>query len=381
MTISIKYKVVNLVYKYCFQINTTTPTFATPMKRFLFTALFVLIVTHADAQKRVFFVKLQEKNGVYYYEGKPFTGLSLERDDSTKRKKIELNWKDGVLHGPKTTWFQNEKVRQIMHFHMGQRHGEFMTHHENGQLKEKGNYHFDTLHGTSEGFYKNGRKQFVFNYNKGVRDGLNEMFFDNGKPEQKVTFVNGKIHGAFTSWYPEGHLMKEIYYNMGVLHGSYKTWHMDGSRAEEGQYQNGKKHGKYIFYEIFVDVPVTIEHYDNGIKDGVWISMGIEGDTMTFETWSKGELNGLYFDTHKGKLNNHGHYKKGKKHGYWKQDFSLKIAMQEGRYEDGYRIGDWILYNELGNWLVTVTFDENQEIVAEKWAPSPKSKPPKKSTP
>ncbi len=347
-------------------MNKLSFTFAT-MRHILFLVVFLSLGYASYAQKNVYFNKLVEKNGVYTLNGQPFSGISLERHDSTKKKMIELQWKDGLLHGVKSTWFPNEAIRQVMHFDMGRRHGMYTTYYLKGTIKEQGNYHYDTLHGTVEGFYENGKPKFKFNYNKGIKDGVNQLFFDNGKIEQSVNFVNTRIHGVFKSWYPAGHLMKEIGYHMGILDGSYKTWHMDGSVAEEGFYKMGKKHGVFKVYEIFMKEPMVIESYENGKKNGTWLTLNLEGDTALMCSYKKDVLHGSYVSYHKGKVEDKGNYVNGEKDGYWIQQFSSLVGAQEGMYKLGVRVGPWKLYDIEGKELATLTFNDDGEIIEEKW--------------
>jgi antitoxin component YwqK of YwqJK toxin-antitoxin module len=321
-----------------------------------------------QTQKRVFFDKLQNINEVYHYEGKPFTGVSLERNDTTKKKRIELNWKDGVLHGTKTTWFRDEKLKQVMQFDMGRKHGEYINYYPNGNVKEKGNYHYDTLHGKVEAYYQNGALKFSFQYVKGEKRDWNRLYFENKQIEQEV-FINsnGKIDGVFKAWYPDGKPMRETAYQNGIQHGYHKRWHVDGTIAEEGEFKNGKKHGTHRTYEVFVKVPLKVENYDNGKKVGTWITYGLEGDTIVLANYKNDKLHGPYVEYRAGKIENKGVYVDGVKDGFWQLNKVSLLGAQEGNFANGVRIGEWKLFDGKGLLLATIIFDDEGEIVEEKW--------------
>ena len=321
----------------------------------------------SQAQKNVYFNKLQESNGLYLFDGVPYTGVSLERHDTTKKKKIEIHWKDGKPHGTKTTWYKDEKLKQTMNFDMDRKHGEYVSYYHNGNVKERGTYHYDTIHGKVEAFYENGKAKFVFNYAKGTKEGLQELFFENGQKEQSVTIRNSKMEGTFRTWYPDGTPMKEINYQNGRFHGMSKRWHIDGSIAEEGEYIEGKKHGKHASYEVFVKAPLKVESYNKGKKEGTWITYGLEGDTTLLANYKNDELHGEYIEKREGKIESKGNYVNGKREGYWVLNMVTLIGAQEGTFKLGVKVGDWKLYDMKGQHLATITFNEEGDIVDEWW--------------
>lgn len=336
------------------------------MRNYVFLLVF-LISPNLWAQKAVYFDRLEENNGRYLYKGTPFTGVSIEKFDTINTPMIELNWKEGILHGKKTTWYKNKQVRETLHFVEGVRDGEFEQFYPNGSLKEKGTYKNDQLHGTYTGFYKNGQTRFVLNYEHGNKTGYNVLYFENGQMEQEVSIENGKINGTFKSWYPSGNPMKEIHYLNGVLHGRNASWHVDGSLAQDGYYSHGKKDSIHKTFEIFIKNPIKVESYKKGQKHGQWLTMGIEGDTVELKFYNMGVLDGPYISYHKGVLNTKGNYVQGEKDGFWIQSKATKMGAQEGTYKRGKRVGEWVLFDINLKELGRLTFDDNGELIDEKW--------------
>jgi antitoxin component YwqK of YwqJK toxin-antitoxin module len=338
------------------------------MQKYLLLFIIGFLGLVIQAQKRVFFDKLENRNEIYYYENQPFTGVSLQRHDSTKKKMLEINWRNGLPHGTKTTWYPNEKLKSTVEFSDGIKNGPFVYYWQNGKLKEKGNYINGELDGLHEAYYENGNPRMKYNYAKGKQEGLNELFYNNGNKEQSAFIKNGALDGVFKAWYPNGLPLKEIHYKNGIKHGVEKTWHTDGTIAQEGSYKEGKKDGIHTSYEIFVKSPLKKESYNNGKKEGTWITFGQEGDTALLATYQNDALHGPYMEKYKGELENIGVYRNGKKHGYWKQSMASKLGPQEGEYNNGNRIGKWILYDNRGKILARLVFDSSGELIEEDWS-------------
>jgi antitoxin component YwqK of YwqJK toxin-antitoxin module len=60
-----------------------------------------------DAPKVVVdFDQLEFRDRLQYFEGKPFTGVAVEKHDNGQ-KQYEGTWKDGKLHGLSTNWYKD----------------------------------------------------------------------------------------------------------------------------------------------------------------------------------------------------------------------------------------------------------------------------------
>jgi len=59
--------------------------------------------------------------------------------------------------------------------------GEIFENYDNGQLKRKINYKDGKEDGLYEEYYENGQLQFKINYKDGTEDGLYEIYDENGK--------------------------------------------------------------------------------------------------------------------------------------------------------------------------------------------------------
>jgi antitoxin component YwqK of YwqJK toxin-antitoxin module len=74
------------------------------------------------AAAEVPYAKLEWKDDVYFWQGKPFTGVAKDKHKDGKPKG-EYPFKDGRLHGVVREWWDNGQLSTETHFENGQRHG------------------------------------------------------------------------------------------------------------------------------------------------------------------------------------------------------------------------------------------------------------------
>ena len=107
------------------------------------------------SQTRVNQDKLEEKNGLQYYESNLFTGVSFRLfPDGDLEFESEL--KDGKPNGVIKKWYTNGRLKSEWYYEDGLSHGEHKCYFENGELKEKFNYKNGKQHGIQRLWQKNG---------------------------------------------------------------------------------------------------------------------------------------------------------------------------------------------------------------------------------
>ena len=104
--------------------------------------------------------QLERRDGLWYFEGKPFTGVAVWKHENGKKEK-EITIKDGKPDGLWTWW------------------------HENGQKKAEANY-------------KDGKPA----------DGLYTLWHENGQKKYEATFKDGKQIST-KKWDQDGKLTEE----------------------------------------------------------------------------------------------------------------------------------------------------------------------------
>ena len=68
------------------------------------------------------FEKLEERDSLGYFEGKPFTGVAVKKYPNGQ-KRMENTFKDGKRHGLETDWFENGQKQ----FEITWKDGEFIS--------------------------------------------------------------------------------------------------------------------------------------------------------------------------------------------------------------------------------------------------------------
>jgi antitoxin component YwqK of YwqJK toxin-antitoxin module len=157
--------------------------------------------------------------------------------------------------------------------------------------------------------------------------GVCETCFMNGIRERKVTFVNGKEEGIDTSYYESGCPMVVRNHIQGVENGQW-IYYYDSTAimAWEMNYIAGAKHGKHIFFAKNGDT-MRWENYQNGVLQGVKRTYYPNSKIEKEVTYDKGLLNGSFvIYTPKGIVLEKLNYKQGKKDGecvYYYDDGTL----------------------------------------------------------
>jgi antitoxin component YwqK of YwqJK toxin-antitoxin module len=82
--------------------------------KYIFILLF-LIQASAYSQNKAILSELRESGGIYFLNGKPFTGIGF-------------------------TMFNENKFRYKINYLNGKRHGKFLKYFENGQIEYNHNY-------------------------------------------------------------------------------------------------------------------------------------------------------------------------------------------------------------------------------------------------
>ena len=342
------------------------------MNKIFFLFLFLLPLS-LIAQRTIAFEGLSEKEEIYYYKDKPFTGKSIRKHVNNKKAQ-EAQWKDGKLHGTKREWWKSGAIRESMNFVAGYRHGEFSRYYDNGALKIKGTYEKNLLEGPFYGFFRNGNKEYLYHYKQSVKDGMSTTYFDYSKKqsfadvgykEQEVLYVNGVPHGELNSYYRAGNPRRTINYEMGVLNGPSMMYHINANPADESYYKMGKRDSIRRVYDNLIGTLISQEYYIDGKKDGPWISFDQIGDTITLTHYKNNQLHGTYTSYIDNEVNNYGEYVNGKKDGAWKTGLVNNYRRTNGSYDMGTEVGEWIYYDIEGKKLMRRVFDSEGYITEE----------------
>ena len=180
---------------------------------------------------------------------KPFTGEVFNLYESTGKKKVNGQYKNGIKDG-KWTWYRwDEKKREEGTYQYGQRNGKW-TKWYNGQ-KEEGNYMNGKPDGIFTGWYENGQKWQEATFKNGRKDGLWTRWYENGQMEKEITYKDGKEDGLWTKWYENRQKLEETTYKDGKKDGLWTYWHDNGQKSGKVTYKDGKRDGKWTWYNLY----------------------------------------------------------------------------------------------------------------------------------
>lgn len=330
---------------------------------------------------------LEINNGMAFYKGKPYTGLSLTYWEN-KRVNEMFSWKDGLKDGEYKELTEEGVTVTLITWAAGVKSGPFLYRYPTGAKESEGYFLDNQLDGEIIGYYVNGNVRYKNTYSKGIRHGRSLTWYGNGAPEQISNFVNDLPDGEVFAYYPDSVLRYECVYSMGVRNGRYYRFHKSGCAAEESYYKNGKMDSiRRIWNEITCTL-ILEENYDNGIKSGISIDYDISGDTLKMTTWKYGKLNGEYKEwksknesvsvgrkKHKGDahlftqtrgIDVIGNYTDGQPDGFWQYGMFTHYQHREGNYEQGTMVGEWKFYDQNGKLLMRIWYDDDGNNIKEK---------------
>ncbi len=140
-------------------------------------------------------VSFKLKNGILYFDIKPFSGIVKE-------------------------FYSEKKLKSTSEYYQGKKQGVFKA------------------------WYVNGNKWFQRFYTNGLKSGVHIGWFDNGKPMFKYHFnTKGVYNGRVSEWYKNGMLLKEFHFIEGKEEGSQKMWQPSGKIRANFVTKKGERFG------------------------------------------------------------------------------------------------------------------------------------------
>ena len=160
--------------------------------------------------------QLKETSGeVYFYEGRPYTGLVL-KTHLNKKKAESYSLKKGKINGLWQGWDEEGNLVGQAEYRNGKIHGKFL------QLR------------------KTGGREFEVNYVNGVENGAFRRWFDDGKLWVIEKYQAGKLEGGSTTYFSDGKIQISAEYLAGKKHGLEIHRYKNGQPRWEAVYEEGK---------------------------------------------------------------------------------------------------------------------------------------------
>lgn len=330
---------------------------------------------------------LEINNGMAWYKGKPYTGISYTFWDNNRINE-EFSWVEGLKEGLYREYTENAILVTQITWEHGAKNGPYIYYYENGAKQSEGNFKDNELDGEIIGYYPAGNKRYVNTYSRGIRHGKSLSWFGNGAPEQISNFVNDLPDGEVFAYYPDSGLRYECVYKMGVRNGRYYQFHRSGCPAEETYYKMGVMDSVHRIWNEFNCARISEEYFKDGQKSGPSLQFDANGDTLELITWQYGKKTGTYKQwtvhtekvpvkrrVHGGDAHFYvqtrgveiiGAYTDGQPDGYWQYGLHTHFQQREGNYEQGIMTGEWKFYDSDGKLLMRQWYDDDGNIVKEK---------------
>ncbi|MEG1498507.1 MAG: hypothetical protein RRX93_01690 [Bacteroidales bacterium] len=247
-------------------------------------------------------------------------------------------------------------------------------------------------------YFTNGKLKFKVGYKNGKPEGICRQYDSiTGKIVKGLIFKNGVIVGGgiidengyfqddWKEYYPDGKLRCDGKYKKGQRYGLWRYYYPDGSIEQEGEYKNGKYDGRWIWYYPGGNIRLQQEYYRGqldgesleydenqhliafgkyieGLEEGTWEY--VQGEERLKGNYKQGERNGLwkhYWKQQGNQLSFQGFFVDGLPHGrhiyYWDNG----RIREENIYSMGRRTGTWTKYDENGDVIVHIRYNQDQE--------------------
>lgn len=142
-------------------------------------------------------------------EGKEIVVKIAEYDVDTV--KIE-NYQNGLLHGKKTEYWKDSKVRKEANYKAGVLDGVFKTYNSKGLLLEDLNYKDGKKDGDFKYYWSDGKLLKTEKWTMGVKDGEFKTFYIQQFPQTIENYKKGKKDGFWQEFYPDQKIKRQTTY-------------------------------------------------------------------------------------------------------------------------------------------------------------------------
>jgi uncharacterized protein len=154
--------------------------------------------------------------------------------------------------------------------------------------------------------------------------------------QQKGNFAGGVPHGPWKWFYETGELLRDENYYRGRQDGEMVEYHKNGEIVAKGKFIDGYKTGDWYYH---VGDHIQEGAYKAGKREGVWKNYYLDGALKFEGEFLRGYENG--------------------KHTYYYPNRQVK---KQGKYIMGKKDGTWYKYDQQGNVILTITYDNGKEI-------------------
>ncbi len=279
------------------------------MKKYILMMSIFCLSVNGYAQKRVHFSKIEIQNNKLYYQIntiEPFTGKAFEvyspEDDKQKekakeeyeaflktaRKKEEVDFVDGKMHGKAKGWDEYGQKIYEANFVEGIQEGLERQWYSNGEQKVEVTYTQSVPNGMATEWYPSGGKKSEGEYANGREQGLHTWWHENGNKDQQITYSEGLEEGTIRKWYENGERMLEAQFEGGERNGTNTEWYANKQKKAEGNYVAGKENGRFSSWSSKGKL-LDVKEYEQGelIKSMDYRSGGIRSNAGFIQVFNE----------------------------------------------------------------------------------------------
>jgi antitoxin component YwqK of YwqJK toxin-antitoxin module len=191
----------------------------------------------------------------------------------------------------------------------------------------------------------------------GLKQGTWEKKYENGQVRYTGQFKDDKPVGTFFYYYEDGSKSSEVTYvpESDVSHATF--FHKNGAVMSKGDYYKQQKNGEWKFYDGKT-VLSLVEHYKNGVVDGMQIVYFLNGKPSAQTPFVNGIKNGPFKEFFAdGKVKIEGTFLDGNFEGEYKQYFSDGSIYMSGQYKAAVKDGEWRYHAEDGKIMAQELWD------------------------
>lgn len=165
-----------------------------------------------------------------------------------------------------------------------------------------------------------------------------------GRTRAEVTWVGGKKEGAVRFFHPDGHLQTEGQYSGDSRHGAWTSISPAGDTLSVVTYRFGKKDGLQAYWAPNGQL-LRLERFRDGEPDGVLYRFFSDGTPRQACRYENGVLHGEFLEWFKADSTSIGltigHYENGVRTGLWTWFYGNGRPQRQGRYRKGAPVGTW----------------------------------------
>ncbi len=279
----------------------------------------------------------------------------------------QAEFKNGELHGKRTTYYHNGSRRRVMTIVDDKLDGPIEEYYSCNQIYNRIPYDDNGKeHGEAEYYYSTGEVSHRFNLKYGRLDGTYKSFFKDGSVKSESNYVDGKMDGAYKTFHKNGKPHVSGQYELDEPIGHWTYSYDNGQLQEEGDFKNGLRVGLWKSYSYHGKLSEETNYGETGKKTGIYKQYDYDQNLILELEYKGEEINSYKTYDSNGKLLSQGEKKK-KELEFTGHHANGEVRVQ-GNYYKGEYVGNWKYYNEYGVLIKELNYNEKGELDGQsKW--------------